>query len=126
MSIQDDKTWYDVSEEYDSWHDVKETMDNYQERVDLPTVLGDTDKTEPINEHIKPDFHDGEHHTGCLKSSILAFNIGYQFLHSMFYKIIYIMLFCRFKASAITSKTIVYVFETCSKIITSTPNTISN
>ena len=36
------------------------------------------------------------------------------------------MLFCTFEASAITSKTIVYVFETLSKVITSIPNLISN
>ena len=77
MSIKDDKTWYDASKEYDLWHEVTETMDNYQEWVDLPTVLRCMDKTEPINEHIQPDFHDSEHHTGCLKSNISAFNIGY-------------------------------------------------
>ena len=81
MSIEDDKTLYDASEEYDSWHEVAVTMDNYQEWVDPPTVLGDTDKTEPINEHIKPDFHDGKHHTGRLKSNISAFNKRYKFLH---------------------------------------------
>ena len=31
MSIENDKTWYDANEEYNSWHDAKETMDNYQE-----------------------------------------------------------------------------------------------
>ena len=44
----------------------------------------------------------------------------------MFYKIIFLMLFCTFEASAITSKTIVYVFEILSKAITSTLNAISN
>ena len=36
------------------------------------------------------------------------------------------MLFCTFEANAIISKTIVYVFETLSEGITSTPNAISN
>ena len=29
MSTEDDKTWYNANEEYDSWHEVAETMDNY-------------------------------------------------------------------------------------------------
>jgi len=60
MSIENDKTWYDANEEYGLWHDDAETIDNYQERVDPPTVLGDTDKIEPINEHIEPHTHDSE------------------------------------------------------------------
>ena len=47
-SIENDKTWYDANEEYNSWHDAAETMDNYQEWADPPTVLGDMDKTDPI------------------------------------------------------------------------------
>ena len=116
MSIEDDETWCDASEEYDSWYEVAEAMDNYQEWVDPPIVLGDIDKTEPVNEHIEPDFHNGEHYTGRLKSIISAFNRGYQFLYSMFYKIIYIILFCTFKASIITSKTIVYVLKHCPRL----------
>ena len=126
MSTEDDKTWYDANEEYDFLHNTAETMDNYQEWVDPPTVLGDTDKTKPINEHIEQHLHDSEHHKGRLKSNISASNTGYQFLHTMFYKIIYSMLFCTFKVSAITSKTIVYVFETLSKTVTSTPIAICN
>ena len=114
MAIENDKTWYDANEEYDSWYNAAETMDNYQEWADPPTILGDTDKTDPINGHIKPHIHEGKHHTGSLKLNISPPNTGYQFLHSMFYKIIYFMLFCTFKASAITSKTIVYVFKTLS------------
>ena len=126
MSIENDETWYDANEEYDLWHDAAETMDNYQEQADPPTVLKDKDKTNPINEHIKPHIHEGEHHTGSLKSNISAPNTGYQFLHSMFYKIIYFMLFCTFKASAITSTTIVYVFEILSEVVTSAPIAIYN
>ena len=37
MSIENDKTWYDANEEYNSWHDATETMDNYQEWTDPPT-----------------------------------------------------------------------------------------
>ena len=48
MSIENDERWYDANEEYNLWHDAAEIMDNYQEWVDPPTVLGDTDKTEPI------------------------------------------------------------------------------
>ena len=36
------------------------------------------------------------------------------------------MLFCTFKATTITSKTIVYAFETLSEVVNSTPITISN
>ena len=36
------------------------------------------------------------------------------------------MLFCTFKASAITSKTTMYLFETLSKVITFKSNAISN
>ena len=36
MSEEDNKTWYNTNEEYDSWHDAIETMDNYQEWVDPP------------------------------------------------------------------------------------------
>ena len=36
------------------------------------------------------------------------------------------MLFCTFKVSAITSNTIVYVFETLSEVVTSTPIAICN
>ena len=67
-----------------------------------------------------------ETHTGRLKSNSSASNTGYQFLHFMFYKIIYFILLCTFKASAITSKTIVYIFETLFKVVTSTPITICN
>ena len=126
MLIKDDKTWYDANEEYDSWYRVAETMNNYQEWGDPPIVLKDTDKTKPIDEHIKPDFYYGKHPTGQLKPSITPFNTGYQFLHYMFYKIIYLILFCAFEVSAITSKSIIYIFETLSKVITSTPNVISN
>ena len=38
MSEEDNKTWYNTNEEYDSWHDAIETMDNYQEWVDPPTT----------------------------------------------------------------------------------------
>ena len=31
MSGENNKTWYDTYEEYDSWHDAVEIMDNYQE-----------------------------------------------------------------------------------------------
>ena len=51
---------------------------------------------------------------------------GYQFIHSMFYKIIYFMILCIFKATAITSNIIVYVFDTLSKVVNSTPITICN
>ena len=51
-STEDDKTWYDANEEYGSWHDATETMDNYQEWVDPPNVLGNTDKIKPIKTNI--------------------------------------------------------------------------
>ena len=53
MLIENDETWYDANKEYHLWYNTVETMDNYQEWVDPPTVLGDTDKTKPINEHIE-------------------------------------------------------------------------
>ena len=126
ISVEDDKIWYDANEEYDSWHEVAENMNNYQEWGDPPTVLKDTDKSQPIDEHIESGFYDGKHHTGRLKPSISPFNTRYQFLYYMFYKIIYLILFCAFEVSAITSKSIIYIFETLSKVITSTPNVISN
>ena len=126
ISIENDKTWYDANEEYDLWNNTTETMDNYQEWVDPPTVLGDTDKTEHINKHDKPQIYHGKHNIESLKLNISTPNTGYQFLHSMFYKIIYFILFCTFKANAITSKTLVYVYETLSKVVTSTPIFIYN
>ena len=30
-SEENNKTWYNTNEEYDSWHNAIETMDNYQE-----------------------------------------------------------------------------------------------
>ena len=100
-------------------------MDNYQEWTDLPTVLKHVDKTEYIIKHIK-HVHEGKHHTGSLKPNISAPNTGYQFMHSMFYKIIYFMLFCTFKTTAITSKAIIYVLETLSGVVKSTPIAICN
>ena len=126
MSIENDDTWYDANEEYDSWHDAAETMDNYQEWLDPPTVLGDTGKTKPMNEHVEPNIPEGKHHKESLKSNISTPNTVYQFLQSMFYKIIYFMLFCTLKAITITSKTVVYVFETLSEVVTSTPIAIYN
>ena len=95
MPIEDDKTWYDSNEESDLWHEAAETMDNYQEWVDPPTILGDTDKTQPINKHINTHPHNSEQHIERLKSNISASdcNTGCQFLCSMFYKFIYFMLF---------------------------------
>ena len=31
MLEENNKTWYNINEEYDSWQDAAETMDNYQE-----------------------------------------------------------------------------------------------
>ena len=104
MSTKNDETWSDANEEYDLWHDAAETMENYQEWTDPPTVLKDVNKIEPIIEHIT----------------------GYQFIHSIFCKIVYFMLFCTFKATVITNKTIIYVFETLSKVVKSTPIAICN
>ena len=49
-------------------------MDNYQEWTDPPTVLEDADKTKLIIKHIKLYVHEGEHHTGSLKSNISSPN----------------------------------------------------
>ena len=127
MSTKDDETWYNVNEGYDSQHTVAETIDNNQEWDDQPIILEDTSKNnESMEEHIEPDFYIGERHTGRSKPIILPFSTGYHFLHYMFNKLIYLMLFCTFEASTITSKTIIYVFEILSKTITSTPSAISN
>ena len=84
MSIENDETWYDANEEYNSWHDAAETMDNYQEWADPPTSPRDIDRANPINKHIKPHSHEGKHHTGSVESNISTPNPGYQFLYSMF------------------------------------------
>ena len=80
--------------------------------------------TNPIIEHINPCIQQGDAHTNCLKSTILTPNSGWQFLHSMLYKIICFMLLCTFKAKATTRKTIEYVFETLSEVVISTPTAI--
>ena len=123
---ENNKTWYNTNEEYNSWHNAAETMDNYQEWTDPTTVVGDTDITDPIIEHIKPRIHQGNQHTGSLKSTISTPNSGYQFLHSMLYKVICFMLLCTFKASVTTCKAIIYVIETLSDIVISTPIVMYN
>ena len=35
-SEENNETWYNTNQEYDSWHDAIETMDNYQGWVDPP------------------------------------------------------------------------------------------
>ena len=72
MSIENDETWYDANEEYNLWHNAAETMHNYQEWTDPPTVVGDTDLTNPIIEHIDPHFHKGDELLNSLKSTILT------------------------------------------------------
>ena len=115
---------YDTNEEYSLWHNAAETMDNYQEWIDPPTVVGDTIITDPIIEHIEPCIHQGDQHTGSLKSTVSTPNSGYQFLHSMLYKVICFMLLCTFKASNTTCKTIVYVIETLFDVVISMPITM--
>ena len=64
MSTEDDETWYNANEEYDSWQEVPETMDNYQEWDDPPIILEDTSKNnESPKEHIEPDFYICERQT---------------------------------------------------------------
>ena len=46
---------------------------------------------------------------------------GYQFLHSMLCKIICFVLLCTFKAKCTTFKTIIYIIETLSEVVISTP-----
>ena len=101
-------------------------MDNYQEWNDPSIFLEDTSKNESTEEHIEPDFYIGECHTGRLKPIFSPFSTGFHFLQYMFNKLVYLILFCIFEASTITSKTIVYVFETLSETTISTPNAISN
>ena len=59
--------------------------------------------------------------TNSLKSTILTPNSGYHFLHSMLCKVIYFVLLCTFEAKVTTCKTIVYVIEILSKVVSSTP-----
>ena len=98
-------------------------MDNYQEWFDPPTVVGNRDRTNPIIEHIKPHNHENDQHTSNLKSNI---STGSQLLHSMLYKVIYFMLICIFKASVTTCKTVVYVIDTVSDVVISTPIAMYN
>ena len=121
MSEENNKTWYDANEECDSWHNAAETMDNYKEWINQPTLVGDTNITNPIIEHIDPCVHQGSEHTNSLKSTILTPNSGYQFLYSMLCNFFCFMLIFIFKAKVTTCKTIVYVIETLSKVVSSTP-----
>ena len=70
------------------------------------------------------NIHQGNEHTNSLKLTFLTPNSGWQFLHSMLYKIICLMLLCTFKAKVTTCKTIKYVFKTLSEVVLSTPTTI--
>ena len=96
-------------------------MDNYQEWIDPPIVVGDTNITDSIIKHIEPCIHQGNQHTSSLKSTISTPNSGYQFLYSMLCKVICFMLLCIFKAKVTTCKTILYVIETLSNAVISTP-----
>ena len=120
MSEENNKIWYDTNEEYDLWHITAETMDNYQEWINPPTVVEDKNITNSIIEHIKPRIHQGDQHKSSLKSTISTPNSGYQFLHSMLYKVICFMLLCTFKAKVTTCKTIAFVIETLSNAVIST------
>ena len=44
----------------------------------------------------------------------------------MFNKLIHLLLFCTFETSTIARKTIIHIYSTITKTITSTPNAISN
>ena len=96
MLEENNETWFNTNEEYNLWHDAAETMNNYQEWIDPSTVVGIMDITDPIIEHIEPCIHQCDQYTGSLKSIILTPNSGYQFLHSMVYKVICFMLLCTF------------------------------
>ena len=115
MLWENNETWYDTNEEYDSWHYAAETMDNYQEWINPFTVVGVITMTNPIIKNIDPYIHQGDEHPNSLKPTILTPNSGWEFLHSMLYKIICFMLLWIFKAKVTTCKTIKYVLEILSK-----------
>ena len=98
-------------------------MDNHKKWVDPPTVIGDTDRTDPFSEHIETHNHEGDQHRSNLKSNI---STGYQLLHSMFYKVIYFMLLCIFNAIVTTCKTFINVIDTLSDVVISTPIAMYN
>ena len=98
-------------------------MVNYQEWVDPPIVVGDTNKTDLIMEHIEPHNNENDQHTSNLKSNV---STGSQLVHSMLYKVIYFMLICILKTSVTTCKTVIYVIDTLSDVIISTPITLYN
>ena len=98
-------------------------MDNYQEWVDPPTVVGDTDRTDPIIKHIKPDNQKNDQHTSNLKLNISS---GSQLLYSMLYKVIYFMLICAFKNIITTCKTIICVIDKLFGVAISAPITLYN
>ena len=102
MSIKDNKIWNNNNEEYDAWYKVAETMDNYQEWDNPPIIL------------------EG------LKLIISPFITRYHFLHQMFSKFIYLMLFCTFEARTITRKAIIYILKQIFKTTTSTPKVINH
>ena len=69
MLEENNKIWYNTNEEYDLWHNDAETMDNYQEWINPPTVVGDTNITDPIIKHTDSRIHKGDEHTNSLKST---------------------------------------------------------
>ena len=96
-------------------------MDNYQEWIIPPIVVGEMNMTDPIIEHIDPHIHQADEHPNSLTSTIPTPNSGWEFLHSMLYKIICFILLCTFKAKVNTCKTINHILETRSEVIISTP-----
>ena len=77
MLEENNKTWYNINEEYNSWHDAAEIINNYQKWINPQTVVGDTDMTDPIIKHIKPCIHQDDQHTISLKSTFSTPNSGY-------------------------------------------------
>ena len=61
MSYEDDKSLFDVKNDFDLWHDASETLDNYDKWIKPPNTDNVDDiNNESTNKCMKPDFYIGE------------------------------------------------------------------
>ena len=65
MSNDDDESWFDAHEEFDSWYNTSETMDNYKEWDKQPNILqnnsiNNESPNKLFHKHIEPDFYISE------------------------------------------------------------------
>ena len=64
MSHDDDKSWFDAHEYFDSWYDTTETTNNYNEWEKPPNIYEDIGIiNESTNKYIEQDFYISENQT---------------------------------------------------------------